>query len=222
MSTSSLQKNELPLISFERAVELMKAARPVIFPTETLFGLGSRALDADASARVFRAKHRSTVRPLPLILGNWEQLEQVAKVPSFMMPLLQVFWPGPLSVLFPARLRVPEVLTGGTGRVAVRLSSHPVAAALARAVGEPITASSANISGRPAAKLASELDPELFAEIGGVLDMPPLPGGGLPSTLIEVDDRHELIVRRDGAISREQLLEAGFPLAAEGHVTRQG
>lgn len=220
MSTSNLQNNELPLISFELAVELMKAARPVIFPTETLFGLGSRALDADASARVFRAKHRSTVRPLPLILGDWEQLEQVAKVPSFMMPLLQIFWPGPLSVLFPARLRVPEVLTGGTGRVAVRLSSHPVAAALARAVGEPITASSANISGRPAVRLASELDPELFKEIGGVLDMPPAPGGGLPSTLIEMDDKHELIVRRDGAISREQLMEAGFPLAAEGHVSR--
>ena len=66
MSTSNLQKSELPLISFELAVELMKASRPVIFPTETLFGLGSRALDADASARVFRAKHRSTVRPLPL------------------------------------------------------------------------------------------------------------------------------------------------------------
>ena len=132
----------LPLISFERAVELMRASIPVIFPTETLFGLGSRALDADASARVFRAKHRSTVRPLPLILGEWEQLDQIAKAPAFIMPLLEKFWPGPLSVLFPARLRVPEVLTGGTGHVAVRLSSHPVAAALARAVGEPITASS--------------------------------------------------------------------------------
>ena len=202
----------LPLISFERAVELMRASIPVIFPTETLFGLGSRALDADASARVFRAKHRSTVRPLPLILGEWEQLDQIAKAPAFIMPLLEKFWPGPLSVLFPARLRVPEVLTGGTGHVAVRLSSHPVAAALARAVGEPITASSANISGRPAVRQASELDPELFAAVGGVLDEAPMPAGGAPSTLIAINEQQRIVVRREGAISCRQLIEAGFPL----------
>ncbi len=205
----------LPLISFDHAVELIRASIPVIFPTETLFGLGSRALDADASARVFRAKHRSTVRPLPLILGEWEQLDQIAKVPAFIMPLLERFWPGPLSVLFPARLRVPEILTGGTGRVAVRLSSHPVAAALARAAGEPITASSANISGRPAVRRASELDSELFDAVGGVLDEPPMPAGGAPSTLIEVNEQRRITVRREGAISRRQLLDAGFPLENE-------
>ena len=82
------------------------------------FALGSRALDADATARVYRAKHRSTVRPLPLILGDWEQLDMIAKVHDELMPLLKRFWPGPLSVIFPARLRVPDILTGGTGRVA--------------------------------------------------------------------------------------------------------
>ena len=136
-----------PYVDLKLAAELMLDGHPVIFPTETFFALGSRALDADATARVYRAKHRSTVRPLPLILGNWEQLDMVAKVPDEFMPLLKRFWPGPLSVLFPARLRVPDILTGGTGRVAVRLSSHPVARALAEAVGEPITSSSANISG---------------------------------------------------------------------------
>ncbi len=215
MNKTAPDTTKLPLISFERAVELMRAARPVIFPTETLFGLGSRALDADASARVFRAKHRSTVRPLPLILGGWDQLEQVAKVPDFIMPLLRQFWPGPLSVLFPARLRVPEVLTGGTGRVAVRLSSHPVAAALAKGVGEPITASSANISGHPPVRHARDLDPELFGAVGGVLDEPPLPAGGAPSTLIEVNEQHKILIRREGAISRASLVAAGFPLTDE-------
>ena len=127
----------------------MLDGHPVIFPTETFFALGSRALDADATARVYRAKHRSTVRPLPLILGDWEQLDMIAKVHDELMPLLKRFWPGPLSVIFPARLRVPDILTGGTGRVAVRLSSHPVARALAQAVGEPITSSSAMMTRSP-------------------------------------------------------------------------
>ena len=74
--------NAPPFVSLKRAAELMLAGHPVIFPTETFFALGSRALDADATARVYRAKHRSTVRPLPLILGNWEQLDMVAKVPD--------------------------------------------------------------------------------------------------------------------------------------------
>ena len=141
-------RKRAPLVNLKRAAELMLDGHPVIFPTETFFALGSRALDADATARVFRAKHRSTVRPLPLILGEWNQLDLIAKTPDGILPLLERFWPGPLSVIFPARLRVPDILTGGTGRVAVRLSSHPVARALAQAVGEPITSSSANISGK--------------------------------------------------------------------------
>ena len=172
--------NTPPYVDFKRAVELMLDGHPVIFPTETFFALGSRALDADATARVYRAKHRSTVRPLPLILGDWEQLDMIAKVHDELMPLLKRFWPGPLSVIFPARLRVPDILTGGTGRVAVRLSSHPVARALAQAVGEPITSSSANISGNPAVVSVNQLDEELIASVMGILMSRPFPQEACP------------------------------------------
>ena len=114
---------KLSLLTFEQAVEKMRDSQPVIFPTETFFGLGSRALDANASARVFRAKHRLTGKPLPLILGDFSQLEQVAKVPIGIMPLLERFWPGPLTMILsetsirsapsvmPGRLKpIPEVL----------------------------------------------------------------------------------------------------------------
>lgn len=202
--------NAPPFVNLKRAAELMLDGHPVIFPTETFFALGSRALDADATARVYRAKHRSTVRPLPLILGNWEQLDMVAKVPAELMPLLKRFWPGPLSVLFPARLRVPDILTGGTGRVAVRLSSHPVARALALAVGEPITSSSANISGNPAVVSARQLDKELIASVRGILDEPPAPSGGLPSTLIQRMEDGKLRILRGGAILPAEIAEAGF------------
>lgn len=204
--------DRIPLVSLERAAELMRAGEPVIFPTETFFGLGSRALDADASARVFMAKHRSTVRPLPLILGEWEQLDLIAKVPEAIVPLLERFWPGPLSVIFPARLRVPDILTGGTGRVAARLSSHPAARALARAVGEPITSSSANISGTPAVTSVAALDPELLGAVSGVLDTPPAPAGGLPSTLVECLGENVLAVLREGPVTRADLEASGFRL----------
>lgn len=204
--------NSPPFVDVRRAAELMLDGHAVIFPTETFFGLGSRALDADATARVFRAKHRSTVRPLPLILGEWDQLDLVAKVPGDIVSLLREFWPGPLSVIFPARLRVPDILTGGTGRVAVRLSSHPVARALAQAVGEPITASSANISGRPAVVSVSELDKELCASVSGILDEPPAPSGGMASTLVEFVDNRHFRVLREGAIPLELLLKTGFEL----------
>ncbi len=205
---------DMSFISLERAAELMRAGRPVIFPTETFFALGSRCLDPDASARIFLAKHRSTVRPLPLILGDRDQLEAVAKAPAGLAPLLDAFWPGPLSVILPARLRVPEVLTGGTGRVAVRLSPHPAARALARAVGEPITASSANISGAAPVTRAVDLDPELRAAAAGVLDLAPAPLGGLPSTLVEPEG-DALRVLRQGAVSCEELRNRGFTLLTD-------
>ena len=152
------------------------------------------------------------MRPLPLILGNWEQLDMIAKVPDGFMPLLERFWPGPLSVLLPARLRVPDILTGGTGRVAVRLSSHPVARALAEAVGEPITSSSANISGTPAVVSAGQLDKELLVSVKGVLDEPPTPAGGLPSTLVERLENGKLHILRSGAITPAELIAAGFEM----------
>ena len=160
-----------------------------------------------------------TVRPLPLILGDWEQLDMISKVDE-LMPLLKRFWPGPLSVIFPARLRVPDILTGGTGRVAVRLSSHPVARP--PGVGEPITSSSANISGNPAVVSVKQLDEELIASVMGILDEPPVPAGGLPSTLVERMEDGRLRLLRAGAVTSAQIVEAGFEVVEENKDWRKG
>ena len=211
--------NTPPYVDFKRAVELMLDGHPVIFPTETFFALGSRALDADATARVYRAKHRSTVRPLPLILGDWEQLDMIAKVHDELMPLLKRFWPGPLSVICRTSANFlkssAESFLANAGRVAVRLSSHPVARALAQAVGEPITSSSANISGNPAVVSVNQLDEELIASVMGILDEPPVPAGGLPSTLVERMEDGRLRLLRAGAVTSAQIAEAGFEVVEE-------
>lgn len=199
-------------LTFDDAVELMRQSRTVIYPTETFYAIGSRALDPAASARIFKAKNRSNVHPLPLIIGDWEQLEAVARVPAYAEPLLKKFWPGPLSVILQAPLRVPDILTGGTGCVAVRLSSHPIASRLAKVLGEPITSSSANMSGKPSATCAADLTSELVLNADGVLDLPPAPAGGLPSTLVEFVSDQILRILRAGAISRQQLEDSGFEI----------
>jgi len=198
------------LIDIPKAVELMKKGAPLIFPTETFYALGSKALSPEATVGVFRAKHRSSVKPLPIIIGSWAQLDDIAKVPDELMPLLRALWPGPLSVIIPARLRVPDVLTGGTNCVAVRFSSHPVACALAQALGEPITASSANISGTPAVVSIADLDPDLLRNVSGIVDGGEQPAGGLPSTLVELCGPKKLRILRKGATPKETLMAQGF------------
>lgn len=193
-----------------------------VYPTETFFGLGCRADRADAVLRVFEAKRRKADMPLPVILGSAEQLEFVAAPgPSLASDLadLSSFWPGPFTLLLPVRPGLPEALTGGTGRIALRVSSHPAARALAMACGFPIVSSSANISGRPPVTQAHELDPELIAflrpGLDGVLAPPPpspAPGGGLASTIAEALGGRRLLVRREGALPLARLEEAGFSI----------
>lgn len=198
------------------AAALIKAGGVLIFPTETFFGMGSRALDADATAKVFRIKRRSNMRPLPLVAANEEQLDMVCRMPDGLLALLAPFWPGPLSVILPARLRVPEIVNGGTGKVAVRMSPHPGCHNLALAVGEPLTASSANISGAAPVTSVEALDPDLVQGVDGVFDALPAPGGGLPSTLIEPQEEpHMVRILRAGAVSRAQLEHAGFIIVPE-------
>lgn len=199
-------------VSPDYALDILRTGGVLIFPTETFFGLGCRALDADAAARIFLIKHRSTMRSLPLIAGDMEQVHMVGRPSKGVDRLAELFWPGPLTIVMPARLRTPDLITGGTGKVAVRISSHPVCSGLTLALGEPITSSSANISGQPPVTGVAALDGELVRSVDGVLDGLPTPSGGLPSTLVEqsAQDSSVLYMLREGAVSRQQLEEAGF------------
>ena len=204
------------------AARLMAGGGLVVYPTETFFGLGCRADAPDAVLRIFAAKRRKADMPLPVIIASAEQLPLVAAPgPNIADDLadLAAFWPGPVTLLLPARAGLPEALTGGTGRIALRVSSHPAARALAEACAFPVVSSSANISGRPAVTSAAELDPELLSflrpGLDGVLAPPapsPAPGGGLASTIVEPLGSRRLLVRREGALPLPRLSEAGFSL----------
>lgn len=206
--------------------DAMEAARRLlsgglaVYPTETFFGLGCRADDAKAVLRIFAVKRRASDMPLPVILASAYQLSLVAEPSASIaadLPALTALWPAPLTLLLPARSGLPSALTGGTGSIALRVSPHPAARALAEACGFPIVSSSANISGRAPVTQAGLLDPDLLSSLRPGLDSvftppAPEPEGGLPSTIVEVLGSHRLLLRREGALPLSHLEEAGFTL----------
>ena len=170
----------------------------VIYPTESYYGAAVSALDAEAVAGLVAAKGRPSDQPLPLILPDRVALQQVVlAVPARARELMDAHWPGPLTLVLPARPDLPAALVGPHG-VGVRLSPHPVAAGLAVAFGGPITATSANRTGAPPARTAEAAAAALPAA-ALTLDGGQTPGGA-PSTVLAVDHEGRLTVLRQGAL----------------------
>ncbi|MFV0421206.1 L-threonylcarbamoyladenylate synthase [Oleidesulfovibrio sp.] len=204
-------KNAVPRVDIKEAAALLKEGKVVVYPTETFFAVGCIVTDVRAIDLVYQAKRRPSGMPLPVIIGSREQLELVTAIQSPLVARLgETFWPGPLSVLVTAAEAIPAVLTGETGRVAVRLTPHPVAAGLCRASGGALVSTSANVSGRAAVTAADQLDPELLELVAGIVELPPAPAGGRPSTLVEVAGPEHVRIIRPGAVTETELLQAGF------------
>ena len=181
------------------AASALRAGGLVAFPTETFYGLGAAALSADAVRRVFAVKGRPESKPLLLLIDSVAMLDiVVSHIPPAAHPLMARHWPGPLTLIVPARDTLPEALTAGTGTVGVRLPAHPVARALVAALGEPVTAPSANPSGAPPPTTAAEVLAHFDGLIDVVLDGGPTPGGE-PSTIVDVTVDPPRILRQ-GAV----------------------
>lgn len=141
-----------------QAARIIQNGGLVAFPTETVYGLGGNALDADAARRIYEAKGRPSDNPLIAHIADFEELPQLAaEIPDTARTLMRLYWPGPMTLIFKKTETVPFGTTGGLDTVAVRMPSHPVAQALIRAAGVPIAAPSANRSGRPSPTRASHV-----------------------------------------------------------------
>ena len=207
-------------MDFQQAVDTLAAGRPLIYPTETYFGLGCVATDSQAMAEVCRIKGRPLGKPLPLIVGGVEQLAlaspqgaaEAADKNSLVGRIARRFWPGPLTLLLPPAPDLAEQALGVDGLIALRVTSHPVAARLCRELDAPLAATSANFSGKDPVCSPQDLDPALLEAVGGAfLDGAPLPSGGAPSTLAVLDPRaFGVWLLRNGAISESQLRAAGI------------
>jgi len=195
-----------PLEPQLRAAAAEIAAGGVVgFPTETFYGLAADPRSEQAVARLFALKGREASQPIGLIAADLAQVEQVVDLPARARRLAHAFWPGPLTLVLPARVTLVAAVRSERGLVGVRVSSHPVARALAAAFGHPITATSANRSGEPPAETA-EVVARLLPDLPVLVDGGPAPGGA-PSTVVEVGDGG-ITLLRPGAVPWERVLES--------------
>jgi L-threonylcarbamoyladenylate synthase len=157
--------------SLDVAVSSLRRGGIVAFPTETCYGL---AVDPDcalAVERLFSLKKRAAENPLLLLIEKKEQLASVVlNVPRLYWPLIEKYWPGPLTLIFPALPSLSRRITGNTGTVGIRISPHPIAQELVKRMGKPITATSANISGFPPARSAPEIVKMFGESIDYIID----------------------------------------------------
>jgi len=168
------------------AVAALRAGRLVAFPTETFYGLGAAALTPAAVRRIFDVKGRPETKPLLVLVDSIAMVERLAaEVPERARALMARHWPGALTLVLTARASVPVEVTAGSGTVGVRLSAHPVAQALVRALGEPITAPSANPSGMAPPTTAAGVLAYFGSGVEVVLDGGAT-AGGAPSTVLDV------------------------------------
>ena len=185
--------------AIRQAAQVLRAGGLVGFPTETFYGLGAAGLDAAAVRRVFSVKGRPSSMPLLLLVDSRAMMAAIAPtIPPQAAALMERHWPGPLTLVLRASAVVPTEVTAGTGTVGVRVSAHPVARALVRALGEPITAPSANPTGGAPPVTADEVRAHLDGRIELVLDAGPTPGGA-PSTVLDVTVEPPRVLRQ-GAV----------------------
>lgn len=195
-----------------QAAQLIYRGELVAFPTETVYGLGADAMQADAAGKIFIAKGRPADHPLLVHISRREHVEMLVKdIPSQARQLMEHFWPGPLSIILPAREQVPDIVRGGTDGVGLRMPSHPVAIALINAAG-PLAAPSANLYGRPSPTSAEHVKADLNGRIAAVLDAGET-GSGLESTVVDLNGGCK-ILRRGGIPTEdiEALLGVKFSL----------
>jgi len=181
-----------------RAAAVLEAGGLVAFPTETFYGLGASALDAAAVRRVFAVKERPASQPLLVLVDSEAAAERLAEIPSAARALIRRYWPGPLTLVLRARPEVPDEVTAGTGTVGVRVPGHAVARGLARALGGPVTAPSANPTGAPPPTTAAEVLAYFGGRLALVLDAGRT-AGGLPSTVLDLTVEPPRVLR-EGAV----------------------
>lgn len=191
--------------AIQEAAQVIHAGGVVAVPTESFYGLAVHALNQKAIERLFAVKGRGDDHPVLILIDSKETLDTYAKgIAGRARKLMDRFWPGGLTLVFFAQPLLPQSLTAGTGKIGIRLSSHPLPRELAKAVGAPITGTSANRSGQPGCITAEEVMEAVGGDIGLILDGGRTPGGK-GSTVLDVTLDPPVILR-DGIVSHEELL----------------
>jgi L-threonylcarbamoyladenylate synthase len=186
--------------AIKEAAAIIKAGGLVVYPTETVYGLGASAFSRIAVLKVFAAKKRPLDNPLSVAVKDMKQADEIAYVNTAARKLAKVFLPGPLTIVLKKKANLPKELTSGSGKVGIRIPRNEIALKLIKLAG-PITATSANISGQHPITTADEARKQLAGRVDFVLD-----GGpsqiGVESTVVDVSEEGKCEILRDGAIAR--------------------
>ena len=179
------------------AARLIREGGLVGFPTETVYGLGADALNAQAVLSIFAAKGRPADNPLIVHITRWEEMAPLCQPNAMAKKLADAFWPGPLTMILPKKAAVPDAVTAGLDSVAIRMPSHPVARALIAESGCPIAAPSGNRSGRPSPTLAAHMMEDMNGIIPLILDGGPC-DVGVESTVVSLTGECAVVLRPGG------------------------
>ena len=200
----------------EMGISILRQGGLVVFPTDTVYGLGAGINMPQAVERVYRVKERPSNMALPLLLADISQISEVAEsVLPIAWLLAKEFLPGALTMVLPKSRLVPDTITAGGKTVAIRIPAHPVPVALVRGLGTPIVGTSANLSGKPSALTADEAYSQFGDKVDLVIDGGKCPGGR-ESTIIDVTGEVPKILR-EGAIPEKKLRQV-----CESIIFRQG
>ena len=184
--------------NIEKAAEIIRRGGLLGIPTETVYGLGANALNADACRRIYEAKGRPQDNPLIIHVPDASWLSRYCeKVPESAYRLAEAFWPGPLTMILPKKEIVPYRTTGGLETVGVRCPNHPVTLAVIAAADVPIAAPSGNTSGRPSPTSAADMLEDMDGKIDGIFDGGPC-GVGVESTIIDLTCQPPRLLRAGG------------------------
>lgn len=188
----------------EKGIAALKDGGIIVYPTDTVYGLGACSDNVRAVKRIYAVKKRSLDMPLPLLLADVSWIEKtVSIIPEIAHRLIDLFLPGALTLVMKKADTIPDIISGGKDTIAIRIPDHPITIALIHGVGRPLIGTSANLSGHPSALSANEVKNQLGDKIDYILDGGPCPGGK-ESSIVDVTGNIPVLLR-EGAISKEDI-----------------
>lgn len=193
----------LDLSLIKEAADVIVNGGLIIYPTDTVYGLGADPFNLNALSRVIAVKRRGK-KPMPILVSSIEAAKRLVYVNDLALSLMEAFWPGPLTIVLPKRVHVPDLVTANIPSLGVRMPNHSVALKLIEFCGGQILGTSANISGYPPPKTASEAISQIGDKVDLVIDAGICPIG-VSSTVVSLVDGFRII--REGAIKRDLLID---------------
>ena len=197
-------KNEKDLEKLKEPAQIINDGGIVVFPTETVYGIGTNGLDENAVRRLYEVKKRPIEKPISLLVSNMEMVRQIAKdITEKEYKIMEKFFPGPLTIILNKKENVPDIITAGKETVGVRMPSGEIARKLVEYANVPIAAPSANLSGEPSGTNIKNIIKSFDGQVDYFID-----GGeskiGIASTIVQVVDE-KVYILREGSITKEQI-----------------